>query len=57
MNSHVWRLIDVPALLLTATLCASSVMSSGVSGDRGGGDTASTERITVLYDAFGAMTR
>jgi hypothetical protein len=57
MNSHVWRLIDVPALLLTATLCASSVMSSGVSGDRGGGGTASTERITVLYDAFGAMTR
>jgi hypothetical protein len=32
-------------------------MSSGVSGDRGGGGTASTERITVLYDAFGAMTR
>lgn len=56
MNGHLWRLTNVPALLLTATLCASSVMSAGVSGDRGGGGRASAERITVLYDAFGTKT-
>jgi 7,8-dihydropterin-6-yl-methyl-4-(beta-D-ribofuranosyl)aminobenzene 5'-phosphate synthase len=54
MNGHLWGLINVTAVL-TATLCPSSVMSAGVSGDRGGGGTASTERITVLYDAFGTM--
>lgn len=40
--------------LLTATLCASSMMSAAVSG--GGGRTASTERITILYDAFGTTS-
>ena len=56
MDVHLWRLVNVPVLLLTAPLCASLVMSAGVSGGRGGGGTASTERITVLYDAFGTMT-
>ena len=55
MNGHLGRLINVSALLLTATLCASSSMSA-VSADRGGGSTASTDRITVLYDAFGRMS-
>ena len=53
MNGHLWRLINVLALLV---ICASSVMIAGVSDDRSGGSTASTERITVLYDAFGTMT-
>jgi 7,8-dihydropterin-6-yl-methyl-4-(beta-D-ribofuranosyl)aminobenzene 5'-phosphate synthase len=35
-----------------------SVIGAGVSDGRGGGDggTASTEQITVLYDAFGKIT-
>lgn len=53
--NELWRLINVLALVLT-TLCAPSVMSAGVSAGRGGGSKASTERITVLYDAFGTMT-
>ena len=34
------------------------MIGAGVSDDRGGGDgaTASTEQITVLYDAFGRIT-
>lgn len=56
MNGHLWRLITVPVLLLIAPLWASSVMSAGVSGDRGSGGAASTERITILYDAFGTIT-
>ena len=56
MTGHLRRSIKVRALLLTASLCASSVMSAGVSADLGGSGTASTARITILYDAFGAMT-
>ena len=58
MKGHPWqRSISALALLLIAPLCASSVNGAGVSDDRGGGGgTASTEQITVLYDAFGKIT-
>ena len=52
MKGHPWRRsISALALLLIAPLCASSVIGAG--GDSG---TASTEQITVLYDAFGKIT-
>ena len=54
MKGHPWRRsISALALLLIALLCGSSVIGAGVSDDRGG--TASTEQITVLYDAFGKI--
>ena len=56
MDVHLWRSVNVLGLLLTAHLFASSAMSAGVSGNRGGGGSASTQRITILYDAFGRMT-
>jgi len=59
MKGHPWRRsISTLALLLIASLRASSVIGAGVSDGRGGGDggAASTEQITVLYDAFGKIT-
>lgn len=59
MKGHPWRRsISTLALFLIAPLRASSVICAGVSDGRGGGDggTASTEQITVLYDAFGKIT-
>ena len=59
MKGHPWRRsISALALLLTAPLCASSVIGASVSDDRDGGEggTAPTEQITVLYDAFGKAT-
>ena len=44
--------------VLIVTLCVSSVIGVGASGNRGEGDSgaASKEQITVLYDAFGKVT-
>lgn len=56
MKSCPWRRsITALALLLLAPLCASSAIGARVSGDRGDGPgrMASTDQITVLYDAFG----
>jgi hypothetical protein len=55
-------LISALTLLLLVPLCASSAIGAGVSDGRrrGDGGRASTEQITVLYDAFGkvpAMTK
>ena len=57
MKSHPWRRSIGAFALLIAPLCASSVIGGGVSDDRGGGEggTASTEQITILYDAFGKL--
>ncbi|HEY1302899.1 MAG TPA: MBL fold metallo-hydrolase [Vicinamibacterales bacterium] len=59
MSAYPWqRSISALTLLLVVPLGASSVVGVGVSEDRGRGDggTASTERITVLYDAFGTIS-
>jgi 7,8-dihydropterin-6-yl-methyl-4-(beta-D-ribofuranosyl)aminobenzene 5'-phosphate synthase len=59
MKAHPWRQsIRALALSLIVPLCASSVIRASVSVDRGTGHigTASTEQITVLYDAFGQIT-
>jgi hypothetical protein len=58
MKGHSWRrLVSALALLLIVPLRASSVIGAAVSDDRGGADsgTASTEQITILYDAFGKV--
>jgi len=58
MKGHPWRRSIVAlALLLIGLLRAPSVIGVGVS-DGGGGDggTASTEQVTILYDAFGKVT-
>src|SRR5262245_40005142 len=51
------RSISGLTLLLMAPLCVSSVIRAAVSGGQGGrnGGTTPTERITVLYDAFGTI--
>jgi 7,8-dihydropterin-6-yl-methyl-4-(beta-D-ribofuranosyl)aminobenzene 5'-phosphate synthase len=55
MKGHPWRRsISGLALLLMASLCASSVIGAGVS-DGSGDRTAAAEGITVLYDAFGKV--
>jgi 7,8-dihydropterin-6-yl-methyl-4-(beta-D-ribofuranosyl)aminobenzene 5'-phosphate synthase len=58
MKRRLRRSISGLALLLTVRLCASSVISAGAPDDRAGGrgGTASMERVTVLYDAFGRTT-
>jgi len=57
MNGHSCRRSINALVLLIATLCASSVLGVGVSDDRGraAGRRASTDRITILYDAFGKV--
>lgn len=57
MKGHPCRRSISAFVLLIAPLCASSVIGAGVSDDRGRGEgrTASTEQITILYDAFGKL--
>src|SRR5262245_18300854 len=57
MKDHPWRRSISAFALLIALLCASSVIDAGVSEDRGRGEgrTASTDQITILYDAFGKL--
>jgi len=57
MKGHPCRRSIRALVLLIAPLCASSVIGAGVSDDRGRseGRTASTEHITILYDAFGKL--
>jgi len=57
MKGHPCRRSISAFVLLIAPLCASSVISAGVSDDRGRGEgrAASTEQITILYDAFGKL--
>jgi 7,8-dihydropterin-6-yl-methyl-4-(beta-D-ribofuranosyl)aminobenzene 5'-phosphate synthase len=56
MNRDPWRRSISVLALVVAQLCVSSVIGASVSdGRRGNGGHASTEKITVLYDAFGRV--